>query len=250
MRRSGSELKRLSIHLICCLAIVAAIGNLSPSRAGVVSDSDHDGVHNDLDNCPLAPNPDQIDANGDGTGDACTLGPGNALRFDGIDDEVVVPASSSIDLTESFTIELWFKVTGGPLLQHLLGKRDEGGANYQIHLNYPTPPVGLPIFYSTGGSVVLADQPPALNAWTHLAVVYGGSTLTAYVNGQLTSSQAYTVGAPRDCPLKFGESDGTGYRFHGEIDEVRIWSVARTQGDITAAMEMCLAVPSQGLVGY
>ena len=37
-------------------------------------DRDGDGVPDDLDNCPDITNPDQIDTDGDGTGDACELG--------------------------------------------------------------------------------------------------------------------------------------------------------------------------------
>jgi len=42
-------------------------------------DGDGDGVCDLADNCPNNPNPDQVDCNGDGVGDAC-LGPGD---FDG-----------------------------------------------------------------------------------------------------------------------------------------------------------------------
>ncbi|XP_066303111.1 cartilage oligomeric matrix protein-like [Branchiostoma lanceolatum] len=34
-------------------------------------DTDGDGVLNDQDNCPLIPNPDQIDSDGDGVGSMC-----------------------------------------------------------------------------------------------------------------------------------------------------------------------------------
>ncbi|MDX1695158.1 MAG: thrombospondin type 3 repeat-containing protein [Ketobacteraceae bacterium] len=35
------------------------------------TDNDNDGVEDDLDNCPAAPNPDQQDTDGDGIGDVC-----------------------------------------------------------------------------------------------------------------------------------------------------------------------------------
>jgi len=34
-------------------------------------DSDHDGIDDELDNCPFTPNADQLDTDGDGVGDAC-----------------------------------------------------------------------------------------------------------------------------------------------------------------------------------
>jgi MYXO-CTERM domain-containing protein len=34
-------------------------------------DSDHDGIDDDLDNCPYTPNADQLDTDGDGVGDVC-----------------------------------------------------------------------------------------------------------------------------------------------------------------------------------
>jgi len=36
-----------------------------------LADEDGDGLTNDIDNCPLVANPDQLDGNGDGIGDAC-----------------------------------------------------------------------------------------------------------------------------------------------------------------------------------
>jgi hypothetical protein len=41
------------------------------AEAATAIDFDEDGLVNAFDNCPAVPNPDQADANGNGTGDAC-----------------------------------------------------------------------------------------------------------------------------------------------------------------------------------
>ncbi|WP_421793825.1 thrombospondin type 3 repeat-containing protein [Hydrocarboniphaga effusa] len=42
---------------------------------GGVTDTDGDGIPNNVDNCPTVANPNQADSNGDGVGDACTAAP-------------------------------------------------------------------------------------------------------------------------------------------------------------------------------
>jgi len=53
------------------LAGANGVGGLSFGSGGHITDTDGDGVPDDVDNCPLVPNPDQKDSNLDGIGDAC-----------------------------------------------------------------------------------------------------------------------------------------------------------------------------------
>lgn len=54
------------------------------SETFIISDSDGDGVNDDVDNCPDTPNPDQADLDGDGLGDVCDPDDDG----DGVNDEV------------------------------------------------------------------------------------------------------------------------------------------------------------------
>ncbi len=49
-----------------------------------VPDTDGDGTHDDLDNCPLQPNPNQLDFDGDGCSATCTIEPVSTWLFGGV----------------------------------------------------------------------------------------------------------------------------------------------------------------------
>jgi hypothetical protein len=51
----------------------------------VLVDSDGDGVVDELDNCDATPNPDQLDSDGDGIGNACDSDDDNDGVADGVD---------------------------------------------------------------------------------------------------------------------------------------------------------------------
>ena len=77
----------------------------------------------------------------------------------------------------------------------------------------------------------------ALNAWTHLAATYDGTTLRLYVNGNLVGSRA--VANPlltSTGVLRFGGNSVWGEFFAGRIDEVRLYNRALAAAEIQADM--------------
>ncbi|MFO0753327.1 MAG: choice-of-anchor Q domain-containing protein [Thermodesulfovibrionales bacterium] len=55
------------------LTVTDAHGVSSTVTSTVAFDYDGDGIHDGVDNCPTVANPDQLDSDGDGFGDACTV---------------------------------------------------------------------------------------------------------------------------------------------------------------------------------
>jgi hypothetical protein len=58
-------------RILCVAAAGLLLAGVSGSSCAAPSDSDRDGVVDADDNCPQIPNADQIDSDGNGSGDAC-----------------------------------------------------------------------------------------------------------------------------------------------------------------------------------
>ncbi len=101
------------------------------------------------------------------------------------------------------------------------------------------------------------NQPSGLSAsanqWVHFAMTWDGTTVRAYVNGVLKASKTST--STSQTTLMTGMSDLVigGYPpayFNGQIDEFRIWNVARSASEIASTMSHTLVGNEAGLTGY
>jgi len=120
-------------------------------------------------------------------------------------------------------------------------------------------------YYTIIGKLPLPDT---TNTWYHLSASWDNNTFVTYLNGEIDiSSQPYSQGyvAPLNCTFSLCDEgiDIGGYRFisqdgsyfsaqyfRGLIDEVRVWSVGRTQSQIKSTMNTVLSGSELGLVYY
>ena len=82
----------------------------------------------------------------------------------------------------------------------------------------------------TGGTI-------PVDTWVHIAAVTDGTTRRHYINGELVLSSTET--APRSTSTRaprIGSDPDWDYQVAGGIDDLRIWSVARTQDQIRQSM--------------
>ena len=89
----------------------------------------------------------------------------------------------------------------------------------------------------------------------HIAMVYDGTTLKFYRNGYLMSQVAATgdlIQKSARTNIGFNSSQTNNENFIGYINEVKIWSTARTQAQIRATMNTTLSSPATqtGLLAY
>jgi RHS repeat-associated protein len=147
---------------------------------------------------------------------------GVARAFDGVDDVVTMPASSSLN-TASFTAALWLNRNSFTTSQGLMGKasfpnswriwtRTDG----KIEADAKSDAIGNLVSQTT----VVAGR------WYHLALTFDGTTARLYVNG-IQEAQAATGdwGGAYNVAVWVGDTDSTS-PFSGTIDEVRMFNTA------------------------
>ncbi len=164
---------------------------------------------------------------------------GKALRFDGVDDRVAVADSNALDLTNRFTVEAWVKPTTLTGWRTVLVKETADGLAYGIYANdnVPKPAAHAQVAGEGASRGSSGAAPLQVNAWTHLAATYDGTTLRMFVNGVPVGSEVMTGSLVKSAgALSIGGSLAWGDHFEGLIDEVRIYNRALTPAEVQADM--------------
>jgi hypothetical protein len=101
------------------------------------------------------------------------------------------------------------------------------------------------------------NQPSGLSAttnqWAHFAMTWDGTTVRAYVNGVLKASKVSTSTSQTTLMTGMSELVIGGYPpayFNGQIDEFRIWNVARSAAEIASTMNHTLVGNEPNLTAY
>lgn len=180
------------------------------------------------------------------------------LRLDGKTAFVRIPDSPSLhSLTNNMTLELWFKAASfykqSAAVNSLLRKNVEAGSE-NFFLRFRIMGTKPAVEMSAGHQTVGAPFNFEPGTWYHLAGTCDGKMMTAFVNGEAIGSQRFTGPIEiDDSDLLIGKGDPSfsmGEYFHGDIDEIRIWNIARSPDQIRAAMRARLTGKEPGLMAY
>jgi hypothetical protein len=157
-----------------------------------------------------------------------------ALSFDGVNDWVNI---HDFSLNGDFTIEGWMSMGPG-INQHdvLVGSF---GPGQKVNFFASAARLFAP------PDVVIATSSTIANTWTHYAITRSGSQVTLYYNGVSNATGSWTGAFS---PQVIGRSSG-GF-FEGVMDEVRLWTVARSAAEILQNYDQTVAANSPGLIGY
>jgi PKD repeat protein len=168
-----------------------------------------------------------------------------ALDFDGLDDYAAV---ANIPYPEDLTIEAWIRPEHFNDYQEIVFF--SGDHTVQFRLDPDSRIVFGENAYGNWNYVVSDTGHIYLLHWNHLAVTRAGDQVTLYING-VHAGFAQFDNNPVVSSLYFGiRSNAMDRHFQGLIDEVRIWSVARSQEEIQANLVSYLAGTETGLLAY
>lgn len=178
-----------------------------------------------------------------------------AVRAD--DEYVRVPYNAALN-PKTFTITCWAMVTGGQgTWRSPVTSRNSTGHIYRGFALYASPDNEwtLQVYRNGSSSNKISIVGPAveLDRWTHLAGTYDGTTARFYIDGVEVGNATAAYVANPDQPLYIGGSENEGVPalpMVGRVDEVSLWNIARTAGELDRSKSCQHNGREAGLVAY
>ena len=173
----------------------------------------------------------------------------NALSLDGIDDFVNITSATGLRYqdSEAFTVAGWIYWNGGlnpsKDRQYIWESGHQSGSDpfYIIVADGSSAPLSLRAIGSgpTVGAETRADASINANTWYHFAATFDkiSGELKLYINGGFPVTASWTPAPGNQSVLpQIGHSQNVpqDYYWNGLVDELKIWNVALTPGQVAA----------------
>lgn len=172
---------------------------------------------------------------------------GSALRFNGIDNYVLVPASESLDQLNALTVSLWVfletdpDATSGNDWRLLFGDSSRGSSPSFGFLMEESRTLTGSLFLNGDRKTLKSEETVAIKEWVHLTFTYDNDTglIRLYMNGQLVKESTINrssidthQGRPFSISMKQPSGIDDLHTWPGVLDEVRIYNRALTEEEI------------------
>ncbi|MBS3163702.1 hypothetical protein J4427_03380 [Candidatus Woesearchaeota archaeon] len=155
---------------------------------------------------------------------------GSALHFDGVDDYVTVPHSSSLNFGSFFTWGIWIKPPTTITSSRVIIRKGEGkvvllGTGGALKFTIDGVDCSVAAGFLTAGT------------WNHIAVTYDNSNKKIYVNGVLRNTCSQTYNLQNTLSVNIGtlyvpNPVNPVNVFVGNIDEVKMYNRPLTEAEI------------------
>jgi Concanavalin A-like lectin/glucanases superfamily len=183
----------------------------------------------------------------------------SSLQLAGTTAFAEVAAASDLNLPADWTVELWFR-DDDPLgfdhdYRYLVNKGDGVAPESPYYLVIGNGSLGVGarsqgVHCSITYNLKFAGY--SARIWQHVAASFQASTtmLTLYLNGMQVAQERLNARSTGNAmPLQIGREGQTpGKYFLGKIDDLRLWNVVRSAGDIRANYRRVVGVGQPGLI--
>ncbi len=163
--------------------------------------------------------------------------PGSAYYFNGLNSQIVIPGSTSLDSPDMASTQFaWIRLEGfsqvgsnfGPILMKSTSSVNE--FMYRLDVSSGGFGVAFGNWYTSAG----ATYSTPLETWFNIAATWDGQTARFYVNGAFIGEDdiTATVNADGRSLVIGADYPGAYESFWGKIDDVRIYNRALSDGEI------------------
>jgi hypothetical protein len=160
-----------------------------------------------------------------------------SASFDGVNDYVTVPGSSSLDMTSAVTVEFWAKRRAiSSTYQVLVGKPGNGQSKYENYAVWLNTSNRYQAYFGDGTTYVSVQTSAVTDTnWHHVVATDDGSSARIYLDGVQKASTSTTLRLTANTnPLNFGRASSNQYFFNGWLDEMAIYPTALSATRIQA----------------
>jgi uncharacterized repeat protein (TIGR02543 family) len=166
-------------------------------------------------------------------------------------------ATAPLQGLTTYTVEAWIKPTttcaGASVVTNTRCEVVLRDGDYDISIVSGT--YQLVVYYGgTAWGFTDTRVPAVADSWTHIALTRSSASVTFYVNGfpryinsNIGGSAAATF---QNSPFRIGYAGYGSTHFDGQIDEVKLWNVARTSTQISERMSVAPSLTDSTLLAY
>ncbi|MEM8827722.1 MAG: LamG-like jellyroll fold domain-containing protein [Cyanobacteria bacterium P01_G01_bin.19] len=144
-----------------------------------------------------------------------------------------------------FTIETWVKLAPGDAIDNKDGLVSSGVFGNGNDINFYNGKIRL--YSSDSGDIVIANDEISSDVWAHYAIVREQGVMKIYKDGQLEVAKNTNWAGTFVIDDIGGAIVGS---LNGELDEFRIWTLARSEADIDANKDFRINGATPGLERY
>ena len=160
---------------------------------------------------------------------------GKALDFDGVNDDISISNSDSINITgDALTIAGYINTDGSSAWQGICYKDYGNNKGFQLFVDKTGDP-NIAFGIHTGGFYRLfSNEVIENNKWYFVVATYDGVNQSIYLNGVFDNSQAATGNITDSSAenLYIGRNTGGSERFNGEMSGFKIFNTALTAAQV------------------